>query len=62
MAACGTVKREELIQYLKERDFRGPYACGGHEFMIKGEVKLVLPNLYEGPISQDLLARIVPPA
>jgi predicted RNA binding protein YcfA (HicA-like mRNA interferase family) len=35
------------------------YAGGKHEFLVKGELRLVIPNLHQGEISRELLARIL---
>ena len=53
------VKRKELIKALKQAGFEGPYAGGKHEFLVKGQLRLVLPNPHQGEISKDLLSRIL---
>ena len=53
------LKRKELIKVLKDAGFEGPYAGGRHEFLIKGELRLILPNPHQSDISKDLLARIL---
>ena len=53
------VKRRELIKALKEAGFDGPFTGGRHEFLVKGELRLILPNPHQGDISRDLLARIL---
>jgi predicted RNA binding protein YcfA (HicA-like mRNA interferase family) len=55
----GPIKRKELIKALKQAGFQGPFAGGKHEFMVKGELRLVLPNPHQAEISKDLLARIL---
>lgn len=52
-------KRKDLIKALKEAGFEGPHAGGRHEFLIKGELRLILPNPHQSEISKDLLARIL---
>ena len=59
MPPFGPIKRKELIKALKQAGFEGPFAGGKHEFMVKGELRLVLPNPHEAEISKDLLARIL---
>jgi predicted RNA binding protein YcfA (HicA-like mRNA interferase family) len=53
------VKRKELIKARKEAGFDGPFSGGRHEFLVKGELQLVLPNPHQSDISKDLLARIL---
>jgi predicted RNA binding protein YcfA (HicA-like mRNA interferase family) len=53
------IKRRELISYLRRFGFDGPYAGGKHEFMVKGQVRLRLPNPHQGDIGRDLLIRIL---
>ncbi|MGH7454941.1 MAG: type II toxin-antitoxin system HicA family toxin [bacterium] len=59
MPAFGPIKRKDLIHYLKELGFDGPYAGGKHQYMVKGEIKLTVPNPHQSDISRDLLARIL---
>ena len=59
MPPFGPLKRKDLIKALKLAGCEGPYAGGKHEFLVKGEVRLVLPNPHHGEISQDLLVRIL---
>jgi predicted RNA binding protein YcfA (HicA-like mRNA interferase family) len=44
MPKLGPVKRKDLIRYLRELGFDGPYSGGKHEFMVKSDVTLRLPN------------------
>ena len=53
------VKGKDLIKALQEAGFEGPFAGGKHEFLVKGQVRLVLPTPHQGEISKDLLARIL---
>ncbi|MDO9303544.1 MAG: type II toxin-antitoxin system HicA family toxin [Anaerolineales bacterium] len=53
------IKRKDLIKALKEAGFDGPFVGGKHEFLIKGELRLILPNPHQSEISKDLLARIL---
>ena len=59
MPPLGPIKRKDLIHYLRELGFDGPYAGGKHQYMIKGEIKLTVPNPHQSDISRDLLARIL---
>lgn len=51
--------RRELIRRLKLLGFSGPYSGGRHEFMLRRERRLTLPNPHRTEISTDLLARIL---
>jgi predicted RNA binding protein YcfA (HicA-like mRNA interferase family) len=59
MPEPGPIKRKILIQLLKQCGFLGPYSGGKHQFMIKGDLTLRLPNPHNDDISKDLLARIL---
>jgi predicted RNA binding protein YcfA (HicA-like mRNA interferase family) len=53
------VKRQDLIRCLRQLGFEGPYAGGRHQYLIRGEIKLALPNPHQGDISRDLLSRML---
>jgi len=57
--AFGPIKRSDLIRNLRKLGFEDPYTGGKHQYMVKGEVRVVLPNPDQGDISRDLLARIL---
>ncbi len=59
MPRFGPIKRKELIQLLKAVGFEGPYSGGKHQFMIKGEITLRIPNPHHSDIGKELLARIL---
>ena len=59
MPPFGPIKRKELIKALRQAGFEGPFAGGKHEFLVKGELRLVLPNPHQGEIGKELLARIL---
>ena len=59
MPKLGPIQRDDLIRSLKQVGFKGPHAGGKHQYMVKGELKLALPNPHHGDISRDLLARIL---
>jgi len=51
--------RRDLIRNLRKLGFEGPYAGGRHEYMIKGTLKLFIPNPHSGEISRGLLAKLL---
>jgi hypothetical protein len=48
-----------LVRYFRELGFAGPYSGGKHQFMIKGENRVYIPNPHSGDISKDLLTRVL---
>jgi predicted RNA binding protein YcfA (HicA-like mRNA interferase family) len=59
MPRFGPVKRKDLIHHLRELEFEGPYSGGRHQFMVRGDITLRIPNPHQGDIGKDLLARIL---
>ena len=59
MPVFGPVSRKDLIRGLRKMGFDGPYAGGKHQFMIKGNITLTIPNPHKGDIGRELLARII---
>ncbi len=59
MPRLGPIKRDELVKYLRALGFEGPYSGRKHQFMIKGEVRLRIPNPHQRDIGKELLVRIL---
>lgn len=59
MPSFGPVRRRDLIRYLAQLGFEGPYSGGKHQFMIRREVTLRVPNPHRGEIGKELLSRIL---
>ena len=59
MPPFGPVKRPELVRYLRQLGFSGPYAGGKHQFMLRGDRVLALPNPHQSDIGRELLARVL---
>lgn len=59
MPRLGPIKRRELIALLRIIGFEGPYSGGKHQFMIRGQITLRIPNPHTGDISKELLVRIL---
>jgi predicted RNA binding protein YcfA (HicA-like mRNA interferase family) len=55
----GPIKRKGRIAALQKAGFEGPFAGGKHEFLVKGELRLVVPNPHQSEIGKELLARIL---
>jgi hypothetical protein len=53
MPAFGPISRRGLIRHLRQLGFDGPYSGGKHEFVIRGNVTLHVPNPHRGDIGRD---------
>ncbi len=59
MSRLSPVSFSELLRKLKSLDFEGPFSGGKHLFMIKGDLRLTIPNPHRQDIGVDLLKRIL---
>ncbi len=59
MPAFGPVKRGDLIRYLRELGFEGPYSGGKHQYMVRETTRLRIPNPHQGDIGRELLSRLL---
>ena len=59
MPRFGPVSRKELIRYLRQLGFEGPYAGKKHQMMIRGDCTLRIPNPHQNDVGMELLARIL---
>jgi predicted RNA binding protein YcfA (HicA-like mRNA interferase family) len=59
MPPFGPISRTDLIRYLREIGFAGPYSGKPHQFMVKEQLRVVIPNPHRGDIDRGLLARIL---
>ena len=59
MPRFGPITRADLIHYLRRLGFDGPYAGGKHQFMIKQELRLRIPNTHQADIGRQLLRAIL---
>ena len=54
------ISRRELIKRFKDLGFEGPYSGGRHQFMVKGTLKVRIPNPHKSQdISDSLLQEIL---
>ena len=51
--------RREFIRRMLRLGFDGPFSGGRHEFLLRDDRRLILPNPHRGDISVDLLARLL---
>jgi predicted RNA binding protein YcfA (HicA-like mRNA interferase family) len=54
-----SVSFRELVAGLRQFGFQGPWPGGKHFFMVKGSVRLTLPNPHREDIGVDLLKRLL---
>ena len=59
MSRLTPVSRQEFISRLKELGFDGPNSGGKHQYMIKGSLRLTVPNPHKKEIGLDLLSRLL---
>ena len=59
MPRLGPTKRKDLIRSFKKLGFDGPYSGKRHQFMVRNDVTVWLPNPHEGDIGREFLARIL---
>jgi hypothetical protein len=59
MPPFGPIKRRDLIAYLRELDFDGPFSGKKHQFMSKGTLRVRIPNPHQGDISKGLLGTVL---
>lgn len=59
MPRFGSINRTKLIRYLKRVGFSGPFAGGNHQIMVRGDVRLSIPNPHNSDISVGLLNRLL---
>ncbi|MBL8291209.1 MAG: type II toxin-antitoxin system HicA family toxin [Bryobacterales bacterium] len=53
------MSRRELVRRFRVLGFDGPYQEGKHPFMVRGDLRVPVPNPHEGDIGIELLGRIL---
>ena len=59
MPAIKPIKQKELIRFLRKLDFIGPYSGGKHQFMVKEDLRIRIPNPHKKDIGKNLLKLIL---
>jgi predicted RNA binding protein YcfA (HicA-like mRNA interferase family) len=59
MPPFGPVSRTVLIRSLRALGFSGPLPGSRHAVMVRGALRVIIPNPHVGDISVGLLARIL---
>jgi len=53
------VSRRRLIQKLRKLGFFGPFVGGRHQFMERGNLKIIIPNPHNKDIGSSLVSKII---
>lgn len=59
MPALRPIKQKELIHFFRKLNFSGPFSGGRHQFMVKGDLRVRIPNPHSGDIGKNLLRQIL---
>ena len=59
MPAIKAIKQKELIRFLRKLDFIGPYSGGKHQFMVKEDLRIMIPYPHKKDIGKNLLKLIL---
>ena len=59
MPAFGPLRRRDLVAGLRRLGFKGPLSGGKHEYMVRRDVVLTIPNPHRREVSAGLLAVIL---
>jgi len=59
MSKLDPISQSDLVKRLRALGFQGPYGGGKHLYMMKGNIRLTIPNPHRQRISVDLLIRIL---
>lgn len=55
-----SISRRELIRKFKALGFKGPFSGGRHQFMVRGQQKIRIPNPHRsGDVSISLVKEIL---
>ena len=59
MSKLTPISFSEFVRKLKTLGFEGPYSGGKHLYMLKGDLRLTIPNPHKQKIGVDLIMRIL---
>lgn len=59
MPAWGPIARRQLIRGLRSLGFEGPFSGGRHQFMVRADVVVAIPNPHGRDIGVGLLSRVL---
>ncbi|MEA3360451.1 MAG: type II toxin-antitoxin system HicA family toxin [Thermodesulfobacteriota bacterium] len=59
MSRLTQISFSEFVRKLKKLGFEGPYSGGKHLYMLKGDLRLTIPNPHKQKIGVDLIMKIL---
>jgi predicted RNA binding protein YcfA (HicA-like mRNA interferase family) len=59
MPPWAPVSRRRLIRAFRDLGFDSPVSGGRHQFMVRGDVVVTIPNPHRGDIGVGLLGRVL---
>lgn len=59
MPRTGPIKRRDLVHRFRRLGFEGPFSGGRHQFMVRGNVTVRIPNPHNSEIGRELFLRIL---
>ena len=54
-----SISWRKLVEKFRRLGFDGPYSGGRHLFMVRGKLKVRIPNPHRGEVSKGLLAEVL---
>lgn len=55
----GPINRRELIGKLRRAGFSGPFSGAKHQYMLRGKLKIFIPNPHSKDIGLKIIKRII---
>ena len=59
MPYFGQISWRDLVKALQDAGFEGPYPGKRHPYMIRGTLKMIIPNPHKGIIDVSFLHRLL---
>ena len=59
MSKLSPIPHKDFIKRLRDFGYEGPFSGGKHLYMLKGDMRLTIPNPHRQKINVDLLSRIL---
>jgi hypothetical protein len=53
MPPFGPVSRRDFIRYLRKAGFEGPFHRARHDLMVRGDIRISIPNPHAGDIGKN---------